>query len=123
MATAYRPPTDIGRDLARWLHDQGKTQSEVASLMNVTQPQLSRILSGIFDPGRSRSAQKFCALAGVPLKESRPLTDAQQNLYQVLNHVWDGSAEDAERLAALLRAAHHLRQPPSQHRQRSGDDV
>jgi streptomycin 6-kinase len=45
------------------------------------------------------------------MEEPRPVADAKQHLYQVLNQVWDGSDDDAERIAALLRAAHRLRQP------------
>jgi predicted transcriptional regulator len=111
MATAFRSPADIAGDLSQWMANEGRTQNDVAATVGVTQPQLSRILSGHFSPARSTTVRRLCELAGVPMEEPRPVADAKQHLYQVLNQVWDGSDDDAERIAALLRAAHRLRQP------------
>ncbi len=112
MANAFRPALEIAGDLSRWFQDQGKTQTEIASELGVTQPHLSRILAGCFRPSRSATAEQLCEMAGVPLRTSRPPANAQEQLYRVLTQIWDGSEEDAERLVALLRAAHRLRQPP-----------
>jgi hypothetical protein len=89
--------------------DQGKTKCETALLGGVSQPQLSRILAGAFNPARSAAAQRLCALAGIPMQEVRERGSDGRELHQALDQVWDGTPEDAGRLADLLRALDKLR--------------
>jgi transcriptional regulator with XRE-family HTH domain len=104
-----RPADEIAADLSQWLKAEGRTQAGVAAEANITQPHLSRILAGMFKPGRSAAAERLCNLAGVPLREERTRIDRNVRLMRALERLWDGTPEDAERLADLLVAAGDLR--------------
>jgi transcriptional regulator with XRE-family HTH domain len=68
--TSIQPSTarKLGRDLERWRRDAGLTQLDLTRSANISQGQLSRILSGRF--ARSSSAvQRLCAAAGIDMRQ------------------------------------------------------
>jgi len=102
-------PTDIGAQLRAWIRERGMSQEEVARWLGIRQPQVSRILAGSFSL-RSRAVRIWCVEAGISLEENRPARGAtRKELVTLLDAVWDGTADDAARVAALLRAAAALR--------------
>lgn len=110
MARTYRRPEDIARDLVDWMRREGVRQEALAIDLGRTQPSISRILSGRFDPQRSEIARELCAHAKVSALEPEREQAAEALLQRLLNELWDGTAEDAQRIAALLRATVTLRE-------------
>ena len=107
-----RPAREIAADLARWMRRQELTQAQVADLLSVRQPQISRILRARFSP-RSHAVRSWCEMAGVALTTHASAAEGanRQTLVNLLDHVWDGTEEDVTRVAALLQAAAELRRP------------
>src|SRR4051812_4684056 len=65
-----RPVPEVAREFREWMRDTATTQADLASMLRVSQPQVSRILRGDFGK-RSRAAQKLSHLAKVPLVSAR----------------------------------------------------
>jgi predicted XRE-type DNA-binding protein len=110
VSQSYRAASQIAEDLRRWMRDHQVSQSDVARRLGIRQPQVSRILAGNFSL-RSRAVKTWCEEAEVALTVAAPLRPRpeRRELVALLERVWDGSAEDAARVAALLRAAADLR--------------
>jgi transcriptional regulator with XRE-family HTH domain len=110
MPQRYRRPEDIAQELSDWMRRDGVRQEALAELLRLTQPSISRILSGRFDPQRSRVARELCEHAKVAILEPSHAHSPGAMLQRLLNELWDGTEEDAQRVAALLRATAGLRQ-------------
>jgi transcriptional regulator with XRE-family HTH domain len=85
--------------------DEGVSQKEIASEMEVTQPQISRILSGKFT-SRSELAGRLCHRFGVPPLDAH-LSAADRAIEAAklsLHTMWDGTASGAQHLRQLLEA-------------------
>lgn len=110
MATLYRPAADIARDLRAWVDSGTQTQVELAAKVGVTQPQLSRILAGMFTPGRSSAAQKLSKMAGVPMHARSDTASASDRLCATVIRVWDGTPEGVDHLVTILEAVRDFRE-------------
>jgi len=110
MASRFRRPEDIARDLADWFRREGVRQAAIARRLKIGQPSISRVLAGRFDPERSDIAKQLCDHAKVALLETEQTRSPAAMLKRLLNETWDGTVEDAERVAGLLRAIASLRE-------------
>jgi len=87
----------------------GITQADVAAFVGASQPQVSRLLTGNVLRG-SRLFEEVCLYAerlegGVTVDAVR----ASEELVSALAETWDGSAEHAKALAAVIRSLAVLR--------------
>lgn len=104
MQTAVHRRVAIAR--AR-MKDLGITQQEVADALGIEQSKVSRLLSAKFKKP-SPSFELLCKY----LKVDAPLDSGRldQELYQAMVEVWDGTREHADALAAVIRTLGPLRQ-------------
>lgn len=86
------------------LQSRGLTQKEIATSLNSSQSQVSRVLAGQ-SAQRSKLAEALCVYAenldtGVSLKA------VMQNveLLDAVRQAWDGSSEHARALSAVIRS-------------------
>lgn len=101
----------IGRALRAELNRRGLSQEQVAATFSVTQPRISRVLKGDFTH-RSELVPLLCAayLEGVDAPDLADYAhdeiagQAFERAVQTLRLMWDGTAEHAERLAAMIEA-------------------
>src|SRR5690606_28135801 len=102
MSKQKRAVAEIASDLRRWARKNGKTQAELASILGIGQPQVSRILSGQVTL-RSRALKTLCRRARVPAVAA-PSRGARLSLSRLLDELWDGSEAGAADVAELLRS-------------------
>ena len=100
------------RSLAQSVRKLGYTQSDLAMAMNASQSQISRILSGQLQR-RSRLFDALCvyvrsARKGITADTVRTNTE----LMEALATTWDGTAEHATALAAVIRSLGALQEHP-----------
>ncbi len=92
------------RIAARLAKKHGLTQSSIAAALNVSQSQVSRVLSGE-SKRRSRLFNEVCKyvkLRATPTVSSNPRDSPE--LMSALAEVWDGSLHHAEALAIVIRS-------------------
>lgn len=112
-------PKDLARRLLAW--SRGRyTQSQLAAIAGVSQPQLSRILAGNFS-GRSKAARRLCDKAGIDFRDVRrrpTLVPSNEHLLTAaIEGIWDGTAADANRINQFMQLLSALRRNPlSNHR-------
>lgn len=90
---------EAGRTLREVMRREGWSQREVAQRANVSQPTVSRMLSGREHRGPAyRQLSIFIHKRADSLQMPREALDA-------LQQIWDGSDEHAAALAALISAS------------------
>lgn len=104
----------LGRAIDRWRRTKGLTQTQLLRTAQVSQGQLSRILSGRFSRA-SAAVLRLCRAAGVDVTEevagSSHRGDWGTALERAVHRSWDGTPEHAQELLRLLRVAKALRSP------------
>lgn len=102
----------LGRAIDRWRRAHGFTQTQLMRTAQVSQGQLSRILSGRFSR-TSAAVHRLCRAAGVDVTQHVSGTSPSDRWRSVLNRAllrsWDGTPEHARELIRLLRVAKALR--------------
>lgn len=101
----------IGAALSAYFIGKEMTQVQVATEYNISQSWVGRIYRGEFSQ-RAAVVSKMCEAAGVPFfeKEDEGRRDlAKHRLLRLLESVWEGTDEDADRLVAALKAIKSLR--------------
>lgn len=101
----------IGDALRAELNRRGLSQEQVAATFNVTQPRISRVLKGEFTH-RSELASLLCATyldgSNAPHIKNYAHNESAGQAFewavQRLRSMWDGTADHAERLAAMIEA-------------------
>lgn len=104
---------DLGRAIDRWRRTQGFTQVQLLRTAQVSQGQLSRILTGRFSRA-SEAVHRLCRAAGLDVQHlaSSPGSNGWQTvLERALHGSWDGTPRHARELIRLLRVAKALRSP------------
>lgn len=105
---------DLGRAIDRWRRTQGLTQAQLLHTAQVSQGQLSRILSGRFSRA-STAVHRLCRAAGVDVAQrlaAAPRSESWEKVLEsALHRSWDGTPEHARELLRLLRVARALRRP------------
>lgn len=107
----------IGSALRAELNRRGISQEEVAAKFNVTQPRISRVLKGEFTH-RSELATLLCAayLEGADAPDldkyahNEVAAQAFERAVRTLRLMWDGTADHADRLAAMIEAVRRSRE-------------
>lgn len=104
----------IGSQLAVYFAGKGLTQAAVAKRFGVSQSWVGRVYAGHFTI-RSHVAKRMCREARIDFlqieEEARRSSDSlQPQLLQLLDQVWDGTAQDAKYLIKTLRMLGKLRQ-------------
>jgi transcriptional regulator with XRE-family HTH domain len=99
-----RSNMEIALDLQRWMRKCDYTQQDVAGKLRVNQSRISRILAGDFVRG-SKSADRLCALARVPLYSPKSSSRVGRRLLAAFYDSWDGTEADREKLLSLLKTA------------------
>lgn len=103
---------ELGRAIDRWRRMQGLTQTQLLRTAQVSQGQLSRILSGRFSRA-SAAVHRLCHAASVEvgqhLAEASPSAGWDKALERALHRSWDGTPRHARELIRLLRVAKGLR--------------
>jgi len=104
----------LGRAIDRWRRTQGLTQTQLLRTAQVTQGQMSRILSGRFSRA-SAAVIRLCRAAGLDVAQqvtsSTHRSDWGTVLERAVQRSWDGTPEHARELLRLLRVAKALRSP------------
>lgn len=105
---------ELGRTIDQWRHTQGLTQTQLLRTAQVSQGQLSRILSGRFSRA-SEAVCQLCRAAGVDLEQYTAEASSSAGWGKKLEHAlhccWDGTPHHAQKLIRLLRVAKDLRPP------------
>lgn len=104
----------IGSQLAIYFAGKGLTQSSVAKRFGVSQSWVSRVYAGNFTI-RSQLAKRMCREAKIKFLQAeeeaqRSPDSLRPQLLQLLDQVWDGTAQDAKYLVRALRMLGKLRQ-------------
>ncbi|MBK9347831.1 MAG: helix-turn-helix transcriptional regulator [Burkholderiales bacterium] len=110
MATSMTP-AQMGRFAASHAKNIGITQEEIAQAINVNQSQVSRIFRGQVHR-HTDTLGKICKYA--LLKSVKVTPDDVRNsdtLINALSDVWDGTDQDAQALAGVIRSLQTLRSP------------
>lgn len=98
--------------LAKSIRKLGYTQSDLAIVMNASQSQISRILSGQLRR-RSRLFDALCVYVRSERKGiSADTVRTNAELMDALATIWDGTAEHATALAAVIRSLGALQEHP-----------
>lgn len=105
MSEIKRDITEIVAELDAWRKEKNLSQKDLAEMLKVGQPTVSRLLRG-----QLPSAQSFhslCITAGISVHKtvdpwSSPIITA------AVRDAWDGSEEGARAIVMLLVAARHL---------------
>lgn len=87
---------------------RGLRQADIAAAIGCNQGQVSRLLSGESSPG-SKTYRQICDY--IFRDESSEREAGEYLLEEALNSCWDGTRQNAEAIAGVLRAlaAFHLR--------------
>jgi transcriptional regulator with XRE-family HTH domain len=104
-------PAQMGRFAASHAKNIGITQEEIAKAINVNQSQVSRIFRGQVHR-HTVTLEKICKYARV--KSVKVTPDDVRNsdvLINALSDVWDGTDQDAQALAGVIRSLQALRSP------------
>lgn len=99
--------------LRRRIRAAGLTQQQIASAVDASQSQVSRVLSG-HSSFRSRLYDRICIYVSSAVSGVTP-DSVRQNaeLIDALAEVWDGSPDHAQALSTVIRAMALL--TPSRH--------
>jgi transcriptional regulator with XRE-family HTH domain len=104
----------LGRAIDRWRRAQGLTQTQLLRTAQVSQGQLSRILSGRFSRA-SAAVLRLCRAAGADVEQHAPDPSRRGDwgtvLERAVHRSWDGTPGHARELLRLLRVAKALRSP------------
>ncbi len=110
---------EIGRAIDRWRRVRGLTQAQLLRTAQVSQGQLSRILSGRFCRA-SEAVHRLCRAAGLDVAQH--LVSAGRDngwaaaLERAVHRSWDGTPAHARELVRLLRVAKALKVPSAKNR-------
>lgn len=99
--TEFTMPID---ELSRLVRTMGINQDEIALATGVTQPHVSRVLSGAVSP-TAKAYQRICAYVASrknPISSHRVAQN--QELVSAIASIWDGSDEQARALGAVIRS-------------------
>lgn len=109
------PSSPLLQELAR---RGGMSQSELASALNVSQSQISRVLSG--QTARvTPIMHKLCEfLMGSLASTSVDRVRENRELLEAIAFAWDGSPRHAEALATVIRSLRALAPPDTTHAKR-----
>lgn len=103
---------ELGRAIDRWRRIQGLTQTQLLGTAQVSQGQLSRILSGRFSRA-SAAVIRLCRAAGVDVAQHVAGPSRRRDwgtvLERAVHRSWDGTPAHARELIRLLRVAKALR--------------
>lgn len=93
------------RRLAQHAKARGLTQSAIAAELKASQSQISRIFAGT-SKRRSKLFEAVCKYVFSDCAARAHVSHAMdaQNLYELLDSVWDGTPEHAEALAGVIRS-------------------
>lgn len=109
----------IGTALAAHFVSQGMTQVQVAARYSVSQSWVGRIYRGEFSK-RAKTVSLMCEDTGVPFlhnhAEGRTDDSTKYRLLRLLDSIWEGTEEDANKLTGALLAIKQLRFPQGQTR-------
>lgn len=104
-----------GNALATYFRSRGMTQAQVAAQYSISQSWVGRIYQGEFSV-RACTVRKMCESAGVSFLDDAEARQGIKNtrgrLLRLLESVWEGTEEDADRLTAALLALKKLRKTP-----------
>lgn len=90
--------------IARTAKKSGLTQSLIATALNASQSQVSRVLAGRARR-RSRIFDEVCKYVNSVGATARPSSAAESTeLMSALSDVWDGSHKHAKALAVVIRS-------------------
>jgi transcriptional regulator with XRE-family HTH domain len=107
----------LAEQLRRHFDQRGLTQAALSDATGVHQSQISRILSGRIQRV-SVNVLKLCKYANFP-SPADVGGAAAIAMHAALDDLWDGSADGAQKITQLLRAAASLQQEPrSRHKGR-----
>lgn len=110
MATSMTP-AQMGRFAASHAKNIGITQEEIAQAINVNQSQVSRIFRGQVNR-HTDTLEKICKYACLrSVKVSPADVRNSDTLINALSDVWDGTDQDAQALAGVIRSLQTLRSP------------
>lgn len=105
--------------IAQKAKTSGITQTVIAAAIGASQPQVSRILSGQIN----RPSRLFSEISQYVQFATQGVTPeivrGNDELIEALVSTWDGSAQHASALAAVIRSLGVLRSPPLPTTQRS----
>lgn len=91
-------------ELSRLVRTIGIHQDEIALATGVTQPHVSRVLSGAVSP-TAKAYRRICAYV---LSRKSPISTERvaqnQELVSAIATIWDGSDEQARALGAVIRS-------------------
>lgn len=103
---------ELGRAIDRWRRAKGLTQAQLLRTAQISQGQLSRILSGRFSR-TSAAIHRLCCAASVDVEQHLAETSSSAGwgkaLERALHRSWDGTPRHARELIRLLRVAKGLR--------------
>ena len=104
----------IGAMLGKYFEAKGRTQIEVGAHYRVSQSRVGRIYAGDFT-SRSGTARKMCIDAGIPfldgMTDDNSYARNRNKLVRLIDHVWQGTDEDAAFVAEALQVIRKLRKP------------
>lgn len=91
-------------ELSQLVRAMGIHQDEIALATGVTQPHVSRVLSGAVSP-TAKAYRRICAYV-ISRKSPIPTLRVAQNheLVSAIASIWDGSDEQARALGAVIRS-------------------
>lgn len=91
-------------ELSRLVRTMGINQDEIALATGVTQPHVSRVLSGAVSP----TAKAYQRISAYVVSRKNPVSNHRvaQNpeLVSAIASIWDGSDEQARALGAVIRS-------------------
>lgn len=97
-------PTLRPDELATLIRSRGIQQGEIALATAVTQPHVSRIISGAVST-RSKAYQRICEYV---LKRNHPVTFDHvvnnKDIVEAIASIWDGSETQARALGSVIRS-------------------
>lgn len=115
MQICMKSATELAAELAEVLRERAESKgigpAALARMSGVDQSQVGRILGGHF-VRRSQNVMQICKALGVSLEGPAPrprYTGYEAEIAQKALRLWDGTAEGADQLIALLEQLNELR--------------
>jgi transcriptional regulator with XRE-family HTH domain len=112
----------LRQSLKQKMKERGWTQSSLSERSGISQPQISRMLSG--ETKRiSKAVKTLCRYASLPIPEPLLTRDQEGIIQQEVQNLLIGSPQKIDAIIALLRAASDLATKPGAPSRRRKESV